>query len=63
MDGSSLNSPDFTRDHWSRAQAAVLNRFNWPSKSKVDIAFVVKLASEVADLATAEYLKRVEELP
>lgn len=63
MDSQPLNTPDDTRDHWSRAQAAVLNRFNWPSKGKVNIELVVKLASEVADLATAEYLKRVEKQP
>lgn len=46
------------RNHWSRVQAAVLNRFNWPSKSKVRPEMVVTLASEVADLAVAAYRAR-----
>jgi hypothetical protein len=46
------------RNHWSRAQTAVLNRFNWPAKRKVNAEFVVKLASQIADHAVAEYRAR-----
>lgn len=45
---------------WSRAQAAVLGRFNWPSKSKVRPEMVVTLASEIADLAVLAFRKRTE---
>lgn len=49
--------------HWSRVQAEVLNRFNWPAKRKANIRFAVELASEIADLATAEYAKRTRKQP
>ena len=48
------------RSHWSRAQAAVLNRFNWPAKRKTRPEYVVRLASQIADLAVAAYRDRVQ---
>jgi hypothetical protein len=48
------------RPHWSRVQAAVLNRFNWPAKRKASVRFAVELASEIADMAAEQYRKRIE---
>lgn len=45
--------------NWTKNQAAVLNRFNWPAKSKTRPEYVVKLASQIADLALAAYRDRV----
>lgn len=47
-------------EHWSRAQVAVLGRFNWPSKSKARPEMVVTLASEIADKSLLSYRKRTE---
>jgi hypothetical protein len=44
--------------HWSRVQAQAIGRFNWPAKRKVRPEMVVTLASEIADLAAAEYRQR-----
>jgi len=55
--------PTADRRHWSRVQAAVIGQFKWPSKSKSRPEFVVKLASEIADLATVEYAKRTRKQP
>ncbi len=51
------------RQHWSRVQAAVINRFNWPAKRKTRPEYVVKLASEIADLAAADFSKRIGSHP
>lgn len=54
-----IRTPEHPLTHWSRVQAAVLNRFNWPAKGKVNPKLVVRLASQVADLALAEYRDRL----
>ena len=48
------------RTHWKNAQLAVLSTFNFWSKRKVNAAFVVKLASEIADAAVREYRRRAK---
>lgn len=62
---STLSMPQPTlkpneRQHWSRVQAAVLNRYNWPAKPKTRPEYVVRLASKIADLALAAYRERVQ---
>jgi len=54
-----IHTPEHPLTHWSRVQAAVLNRFNWPAKRKVDVDYVVRLSSEIADKSTAQYRARV----
>jgi hypothetical protein len=46
--------------HWSRVQSGALNRFNWPAKRNVNVTLAVRLSSDIADLALAEFRQRSE---
>ncbi len=44
--------------HWSRAQVAHANSFNWAAKRKARPEMVSRLTAEMADLDLLEYRKR-----
>jgi hypothetical protein len=46
--------------HWSRIQAQVIGRFNWPAKRKVNIDFVERLTAQIADRALVSFRQRTE---
>lgn len=56
-----MHLPKQSHAHWTRVQSAVIGSFTFWSKPKVKPALVVKLASEIADLATAEFQRRTGE--
>lgn len=46
--------------HWSRVQAAALNRWNWPAKRKTNVDYAIRLTSQIADASLEQFRLRTE---